>query len=49
MARILVGAQHFWRATIDAYTGGEFETHDLNDERWKGPVLTFGAPGSAVS
>lgn len=38
-------AQAFWRAVIDAYTGGAFETRLLADERWHGPVLLFTSPG----
>jgi predicted acetyltransferase len=31
----------FWRATISAYTGGQFEEHELDDERWHGWIQTF--------
>lgn len=41
-------AQAFWRATIDAYTGGSFETRVLDDESWRGPVLLFTAPGAVA-
>ena len=31
----------FWRATVDAFTGGEFRETLLDDERWRGPVQRF--------
>ena len=36
-----VGAQAFWRAVIDRYTGGRFTDVQWNDDRWRGPVQTF--------
>lgn len=38
-----IAAQAFWRATVDTYTQGAFETRVLDDERWRGPVLLFTA------
>jgi predicted acetyltransferase len=32
----------FWRRTIDRYTGGRFDERVLEDERWHGPVQSFG-------
>jgi predicted acetyltransferase len=34
-------AQEFWRAVVSAYTQGQFETTMVDDERWRGPVLSF--------
>ena len=36
-----VGAQHFWRKVVTAYTDGQYGEVLLNDERWKGPVQFF--------
>ncbi len=34
-------AQAFWRKVIGEYTGGRYEEHVLDSERWKGPVQVF--------
>ena len=34
-------AQAFWRRIIARYSGGSFEDHLWDDERWRGPVQTF--------
>lgn len=34
-------AHAFWRAVIDAYTGGAFEEIDVHPPAWDGPVLRF--------
>ena len=36
-----VGAQHFWRKVVAAYTNGRYTEVMMNDERWKGPVQFF--------
>ncbi|WP_029420187.1 GNAT family N-acetyltransferase [Alicyclobacillus macrosporangiidus] len=33
----------FWRSVIRLYTGGQYQEQILNDERWTGPILTFGS------
>jgi predicted acetyltransferase len=36
-----VPAQGFWRKTIAAFTAGEYTEHDVDDDRWDGPVQVF--------
>jgi predicted acetyltransferase len=45
-----IGAQAFWRKTVDHYTSGLFAETVLTDGRWDGPILTFDNThlGSAV-
>lgn len=37
-----LGAQRFWRKVIARYTGGRFKEEQRDDDRWRGPVQTFG-------
>jgi predicted acetyltransferase len=36
-------AQAFWRKLIAAYTSAEYTEHDIDDDRWDGPIQVFRA------
>jgi predicted acetyltransferase len=41
-------ATEFWRKVISRYTHNNFQEHDLNDDKWRGPIQTFTSPPSQV-
>lgn len=42
-------AQAFWRATLGRYTSGTYHEVRLATARWRGPLQSFVAPGSAAT